>query len=225
MNYFAHGRLYIASPYYLAGTAVPDWLNVVNRKVRARAKGARLVVGHEDHQIAEVASGILQHHHDDDWFHRTDAFTELSWDFTVLIRDNLPVDDGLRPSFLGHIMVELLLDSVLMEDKPQLLDDYYQAVSQIDGLVVQQAVNLIATKSTDQLAYFIGRFKEVQFLKDYPDDEKLLHRLNQVMQRVKLPALPNSFTSLLPEMRTRVRTRQEELLAHEGQSPEVEPAD
>ncbi|MGY8771106.1 MAG: hypothetical protein ACKVH8_22060 [Pirellulales bacterium] len=225
MNYFAHGRLYIDSPFYLAGTAVPDWLNVVNRKVRARAKGARLLVGDADPEIAQVASGILQHHHDDDWFHRTEAFTELSWNFTVLIRDNLPVDDGLRPSFLGHIMVELLLDSVLMEDDPQLLDDYYQAVSQIDGLKVQQVVNQIATKTTDQLAYFIGRFKEVRFLEDYPDDEKLLHRLNQVMQRVKLPALPNGFTSLLPEMRTRVRARKEELLVNEGQTPKVEPAD
>ena len=78
-------------------------------------------------------------------------------------------------------MVELLLDSVLMEDDPQLLDDYYQAVSQIDGLKVQQVVNQIATKTTDQLAYFIGRFKEVRFLEDYPDDEKLLHRKEELL--------------------------------------------
>ena len=36
MNYFAHGRHFIDQPYLLAGTAVPDWLNVVDRSVRAR---------------------------------------------------------------------------------------------------------------------------------------------------------------------------------------------
>ena len=38
MNYFAHGWNYVDAPYVLAGTAVPDWLSVVDRRVRARAR-------------------------------------------------------------------------------------------------------------------------------------------------------------------------------------------
>ena len=37
MNYFAHGHRFVDDPYFLAGTAVPDWLSVVDRKVRVRA--------------------------------------------------------------------------------------------------------------------------------------------------------------------------------------------
>jgi hypothetical protein len=47
---------------------------------------------------------------------------------------------------------------------------------------------------------------------DYSDDGKLLVRLNQVMRRVRLPALPCSFVKLLPAMRSEVRQRKFELL-------------
>ena len=48
MNYFAHGRPFVDDPYFLAGTAVPDWLNVVDRRVRVRSKQARLFVDSAD---------------------------------------------------------------------------------------------------------------------------------------------------------------------------------
>ena len=215
MNYLAHGYRFVDNPYFLAGTAVPDWLSVVDRKVRARSKGAKLLVDDSDPQVAAVARGIVRHHHDDDWFHQTRAFAELSWQFTVDIRDALPPDDGLRPSFLGHILVELLLDAVLTEESPQRLTDYYDALESVDARVVQQTVNRIASKSTDQLATFIELFRDHQFLFDYSDDGKLLFRLNQVMRRVKLPALPDSLLMSFPNFRTAVRQRRDELLAGE----------
>jgi hypothetical protein len=42
MNYFAHGRAYLDRPYFLAGTAVPDWLNVSDRGARVRRKQAEV---------------------------------------------------------------------------------------------------------------------------------------------------------------------------------------
>ena len=212
MNYFAHGRRFIDRPYFLAGTAVPDWLNVVDRKCRCRSKKALPLVDSADPLEAEVAAGIVQHHADDDWFHRTEEFNRLQWDFTKRIRDFLGKDSGLRPSFLGHILVELILDSVLMEDDPAELDAYYSALDGIDGVAIQQTVERIAGKRADRLDWFIGKFVEVRFLEDYPDDEKLVYRLNQVMQRVKLPALPDSFETLLPELRREVRASSATLL-------------
>lgn len=212
MNYLAHGRRFLDRPYFLAGTAVPDWLNVVDRKCRCRSKKAAPWVDSSDPLEAEIAAGIVQHHADDDWFHRTEEFNRLQWDFTKRIRDFLGKDSGLRPSFLGHILVELLLDSVLMEDDPDELNAYYSAMKEVDGAIVQQTVQRIAELPADRLDWFIGRFVEVRFLEDYPDDEKLLYRLNQVMQRVKLRALPDSFRSLLPELRREVRASSAALL-------------
>jgi hypothetical protein len=212
MNYFAHGRHYTADPYYLAGTAVPDWLNVVDRKIRVRTRHAEPFLQHADPELVSIAGGVVQHHRDDDWFHRTRAFTELSLQFTVATRDALGPDDGLRCHFLGHILVELLLDAELIDSDPGQLERYYDALQLVDGVKLAAAVSQMSGRSADGLAWLIPRFVDERFLWDYGGDEKLLWRMNQVMRRVRLPQLPDSFMEVLPEARESVRQRRAELL-------------
>jgi hypothetical protein len=212
MNYFAHGRRFIDQPYLLAGAAVPDWLNVVDRRVRVRSRRAEEWVRHEDGRVAQVARGIVAHHDDDRWFHGTRAFAELSWAFTAQLRDCLPADEGLRPSFLGHVLVELLLDANLGEDDPASLDRYYAALAEVDAELVERTVERIAARGTPRLAEFIPRFVAERFLYDYADDDRLLYRLNQVLRRVELPRLPDSLRAWFPAARRAVRQRQDELL-------------
>ena len=78
MNYLAHGIRFLDRPLFLAGTAVPDWLSVVNRRVRVRSKRVQPIVAESsDPSIQEVGGGILQHHADDDAFHRSELFQRL----------------------------------------------------------------------------------------------------------------------------------------------------
>ena len=215
MNYFAHGRHCIERPYLLAGTAVPDWLSVVDRRARARSRTARPFLHARDQRLVDLATGVLQHHADDDWFHRTRAFTELNWQFTVAIRDRLPPDDGLRPSFLGHILVELLLDAELITAAPTRLDDYYAAMLRLDSEFVAWGIQRMTTRPVDRLTHWIERFSSERFLYDYGEDAKLLVRLNMVMRRVGLPPIPEELQCWFPEARQLVRPRIAELLAGE----------
>ena len=219
MNYLAHGWRFTDEPYILAGTAAPDWLSVIDRKIRLRSRTAAEFVADVDPILAAIARGVVQHHTDDAWFHALPAFNELSLAFAVEIRDALPGDEGFRPSFLGHILVELLLDSALAEDNPERLDAYYAALSALDPQAVEQAISRLATRPADRIASLIPRFANERFLYDYLDDSKLLIRLNHVMRRVGLPQLPSSLASLLPSLRSRVRDRMSELLT-EPQSVE-----
>lgn len=212
MNYFAHGRRFTDEPCFLAGTAVPDWLNVVARRVKARSKHAQAFITDDDTRVAALAGGIIQHHADDAWFHQTTAFAELSWQFTVLIRDALPADDGLRPSFLGHILVEILLDACLIAAAPEELEAYYRSLAEIDPHWLEATVSRMATGHPQSLAEFFPLFLRERFLWDYLDDAKLCYRLNQVMRRVGLATLPPDFRGLLPDMRRLVAERRDELL-------------
>ena len=213
MNYFAHGRRFVDDPYFLAGTAVPDWLNVVDRRLRVRAGQARLHVDSSNERIARVAAGIVQHCDDDQWFHGTRAFAELSLELCQMLRDRLPADDGFRPHFLGHILVEILLDAVLIAHEPRRLDEYYAAFDNLDGQSVEDAVSAISPRPATNLATFIGLFSRERFLFDYLDDGKLLFRLNQVMRRVGLPLLPRDIEDTLAIAREKVARRKDELLA------------
>jgi hypothetical protein len=213
MNYFAHGREFIDDPYFLAGTAVPDWLSVVDRKVRARGQRAAPLAEDSDPRVSAIARGIVQHHADDAWFHETRAFGELSWRFTAAVRDALAPDDTLRPSFLGHILVELLLDDALIRRDAERLERYYLAMESVDVTIVEQVVNRLAAQATDRLAGFIVLFCRERFLWDYADDGKLMMRLNQVMSRVGLPQLPDAFRHVLPDAREQVARRADELMS------------
>jgi hypothetical protein len=134
----------------------------------------------------------------------------------------LPADDGFRPHFLGHILVEILLDAELIADDPARLDAYYATMDGLDGDAVAAALDTIAPRPAENLSTFIGMFSRERFLFDYADDGKLLFRLNQVMRRVGLPLLPPLLTDVLAELRPLVRERAAELLTKvQPTSPEI----
>ncbi len=212
MNYLAHGRAYLDRPFMLAGTAVPDWLGAVARKSRIRSQRAAGFVGHPDARIAELAQGIVQHHADDAWFHQTPAFVDLSMRFTTEVRGRLPADDRFRPGFLGHILVELLLDAHLAESSPHLLADYYRSLAELDAAWLEATINHMAPRPTDRLAWLVDLFRRERFLEDYRSDAGLFFRLNQVMLRVGLEPLPDPVAKALPICRQAVYARASELL-------------
>jgi len=213
MNYVAHGRPFVDDPYFLAGTAMPDWLRVVDRTARVRQARAERFVDAAEPQVARIAAGIVQHCRDDAWFHSTRAFAELSLSLCVMLRDRLPSDVGFRPHFLGHILVEILLDAALIAEEPERIEAYYAALDRLDPQAVETAVNRMSPRPVERLGKLIGVFSRERFLFDYADDGKLLFRLNQVMRRVGLPLLPADLTDWLGVARVRVAERKDDLLS------------
>ena len=102
----------------MAGTAVPDWLAVTDRRLRLKVKNAEPAAAHPDYETAAIARGLLQHFRDDSRFHATRAFAETALELSAAIRPVLAADSGFRPSFLGHLLTEVLLDWTLAEDNP-----------------------------------------------------------------------------------------------------------
>ncbi len=212
MNYFAHALPFLDRPYFAAATGIPDWLTVVDRKVRLRSKHVEPFLEDGDPQIAAVAGGILQHIRDDARFHGTRAFVETSAELTARVRDALGDVAGLRPAFLGHLLVEVSLDATLIAENPGEMDKYFEVLESVDPGRIEAAVNRMAPQRTDRLASMISHFLEVRILSDYLEDAKLVGRVNQVMHRVKLPAIPQDFAELLPGARRLVADRKDELL-------------
>jgi hypothetical protein len=215
MNYFAHALHHLDRPYFVAGTAVPDWLSVADRKVRFRPRQLEPWFDAEDPVQAEVARGAAQHLHDDGWFHATRGFAEVTEELSHLFRAQLGPGAQYHCGFLGHVGMEMLLDSVLIERHPREFERYYAVLEEVDPAAVQAAVNRMAKQPTDRLALFVELFRQHQFLRDYFDDVLLLGRLNQVMRRVTLSPLPASAATTLGLARNIVRQRFDDLLPPE----------
>ena len=213
MNCFTHAFPFLGDPYFVVGSCLPDWLSACDRKCRVRSRTAVDFVDHADPNVAKLAKGIMQHHHDDGWFHKTPVFNELILNFAVELRDLFGKERSMRPSLIGHILVEMYLDAYLHERNPGKLDDYYRQVAEVQPQMVEDAVNLFATKKTDMLTVAIKRFSKERFLYDYTTDEGTFYRINRVMKRVKLDEAPDEMLDWMPEARNRVYDSANDLLA------------
>lgn len=215
MNYLAHAVRFLDRPDFVAGTAVPDWLSAVDRQVRMRPKLVAPWIDHADPQRADVAAGIHQHLVDDAWFHATRGFAEVTGDLGRMFREAVGSDDGFRCGFLGHIVTEMLIDAVLIDDGPDALAEYYRVLDRVDPQAVEATVNAISPTPTHRLAAFIRLFQRERILVDYQDSRRLLVRLNQVLRRVKLIPLPETGRRVLDSGRELVRRRLRDLLPPE----------
>jgi len=212
MNYFAHGLAHLDRPYFLAGTALPDWLSVVDRKLRLRTKSLTPQLESSELAQRELAAGALRHLEDDAWFHSTRGFAEVTAELTELFRQRLNGGDGFWCGFLGHVVTELLIDAALEERYPDRLERYYAMLSEVDPRFVEHAVEQWTGQRPQMLATFVELFVSHAFLRDYADDERLLVRLNQVLRRVKLTPLPDATAEWIGIARSCVRERLDDLL-------------
>ncbi len=204
-------------PLMAVSSGIPDWLSVVDRKIRARRRMAIQFIDHEDAELRSVARGIVAHVDDDRWFHSGDAFVQTNLQFAVELRDLLPGDAGFRPTFVGHILVEMLLDALWIRDSPEIAKRSRTSSAAIPATTIQRCVNMITGRPTDGLAPVIERYVDARFLYDYLDETTLLFRLNQVMKRVGLTPLPDTIKPWLNRAFEVVGSRRLALLTPAGQ--------
>lgn len=220
MNFLSHAVPHLDQPWVIVGTALPDWLSVLDRRVRARARLARPWLESDDEALRQVAGGVIRHHEDDRWFHGTRAFAETNLQLAVELRERLPGDDGFRPSFVGHILIEILLDACWIEEDRRWADRFYQAIDSVPPERVEGCAEAITGRPVPGLGELVRRFVDARFLYDYLDHDKLLFRLNQVMRRVGLAELPPAVRDWLPEAAETVQSRRVRLLSPpDGPSP------
>jgi hypothetical protein len=212
MNFLCHALPYLDRPVLAACTGIPDFLSVIDRKIRARGRMASPFLDSNDTVIRDVARGITAHIDDDRWFHGGETFVRMNLEFAVALRDLMPGDAGFRPTFLGHILIEMLLDANYLLHDRSLVDRYYAMFESLPLDAIESSVNMITGKPTDKIALTMKRFAETRFLYDYAADDSLLFRLNQVMRRVGLAQLDDAVQDWLPWARAQVLANHERLL-------------
>lgn len=205
MNSFAHVLPFLdQGNHFAVGCVLPDWLAAADRRCRVRKRRAVEFIRHPDPLLADLASGLVQHIDDDRRFHTGQRFTELNAIFAVELREVLVGDPGFRPGFLGHILIELLLDAFLNQQYPEKLPQFFQMVAECDPDVIQQAVNQMATRTTDRLPPYWSVFLREKYLLDYNRDDRLMMRINHVLRRVRLSPVGGEIFPWLPFARERV---------------------
>lgn len=212
VNYFAHGAPFVDRPYFLAGTAVPDWLGVADRSIRVPPRRIHAWADADDPIVASIAQGILQHHDDDARFHVAQEFNRSCFEFSQRIQGLPGFQVDHVASLLAHVTIELLLDASLIESNPDRLNRYYQAMELVDGDQVAEAIGHMTGKRPASLSKMIAIFRRERFLEDYQSDDRLCFRLSQVFRRIGFSPIPDAFRAILPWMREVVEERREAMV-------------
>lgn len=210
MNYLAHAVPFVfavddeLAAWRVAGTSLPDWLRVIDKKARLRPdvldRAAALFVG--DNRKSALVEGARRHHDDDLRFHTLDEFEDLNHDVGAQLRARFPHS---RASTMAHVMVEMLLDACLIADRPTLLDRYYDAVGAIDDAVLAEFVVGATGRAADNVPYLLDRFRRSRFLASYATDEGLLDCLRGVWSRAGLGGVDDGVIDVVRDTRAAVR--------------------
>ena len=212
VNYLSHARNHLDRPYALAGTSLPDWMSVSDRRHRLRREALPRPAPTDTSPAAEILRGVLAHFEDDAWFHGSVGFQRVNAALTGRIRAAYPDRPEIRASFFGHVLVEILLDVHLMQSRPDALDAYYAALDALDVETVLAFVREHSEHSTRRLRALIDGFRASEFLRSYEDDAGVTLRLNQVGRRLRQPALPDDFDDIVGWARAHVREHAPALL-------------
>lgn len=198
MNYLAHGFRHADDPWLCAGTALPDWLRVLSRDLRAhRETAAAHAAGGT--ALASLARGVVLHHEEDARFHLSASFATATRDVASLVRPLAEEVPGIRPRFVAHLLVETLLDREIARRDPSSVERYYAALGALDPAAVEGAASSLTRSPPEGLGGLVSAFVRMRFVEDYADDARLSHRLDQVFRRTRQPLAGDAIRSVLPE--------------------------
>jgi len=135
----------------------------------------------DDPLLNAILMGWKRHLKVDILFHSSDFFSRHTANLKQVI---LPIllDSPVRPSFLAHIGVELLLDHLLIEDRKVDINAFYTHLNNVD----EQALTNFIEKcgGTEHFFKFLSSFRSSRYLLSYQKLENISYALQRICMRL-----------------------------------------
>ncbi|MBL7994145.1 hypothetical protein JNM05_02140 [bacterium] len=188
MNYLTHYYFNAQRPLYASasaefhfGVVLPDIMSVYDRTLRFHASQIHA----SDNALWQ---GILNHLEMDSFFHRSDFFKN-SYDGTRnILKKEISEKLNIRPFFLAHVLVEILLDHLLLIQSSDLARRFYKSIGAVR---VKDIVHILENHfelKLDGLDDLINKFLVTRFLETYIDLNNLIYPVNRMLTRTRQQA-------------------------------------
>lgn len=184
MNFLSH--FYFdrdtSSPELVLGCVLPDLVKNANKAWNIHPE-KRAHLFRDSEKLESILTGWKRHLHVDRYFHSSEFFLE----HTQAIRKEIaPIlkDSEVRPSFLAHIALELMLDSILLTLKDINAFHFYDQLANAERPIIKQFLELNLVTDTARFFRFFDEFLEVNYLHSYSQSENLMYAVNRVCMRL-----------------------------------------
>ncbi|MDB4921470.1 hypothetical protein [Mucilaginibacter sp.] len=181
MNFLSHFYFDRESDncYHILGTMLPDLLKNADKTIVLHPEKLH----HTDIAVNSMIKGWNKHLEVDRYFHSSDFFLQHSHGLKKLL---LPAIEGspVKPFFLGHIALELILDNLLITTNKITVEGFYDHLHGCKISVINEFLTFAGLKNNEVFFKFYEEFKKSRYLSTYTKTEQIAYALKRICMRV-----------------------------------------
>ncbi|OAQ42188.1 hypothetical protein A5893_03470 [Pedobacter psychrophilus] len=171
-----------SNPYEVLGMVLPDLIKNADKSWNIHLeKNAQLFTDNDESK--SLIKGWERHLLVDRLFHSSSFFYHHQHEIKLKIREAI-IESPVKPFFLGHISLELLLDGFLLSENLIDVNKFYDLINRVDENVLEQFLFLNGIEDTEKFFRFFTMFKNEKFLFSYTNPEKITYALKRICMRL-----------------------------------------
>ena len=165
--------------YHILGTVLPDLLKNADKTIVLHPEKLQ----HTANNINAIITGWNKHLAVDRYFHSSDFFLHHSHQLKLLFA---PVIEGspVKPFFLGHIGLELILDNLLLTTQKLSVQNFYDQLEGCNNELIAEFLAFAELKDDTRFFKFFSGFKSSAYLHTYAETLQVAYALKRICMRV-----------------------------------------
>ncbi|MFC5282673.1 hypothetical protein [Pedobacter alpinus] len=168
--------------YEVLGIVMPDLIKNVNKNWNIHPEKNEILFNSKPIQKS-ILKGWRRHLEVDKLFHNSDFFRTHQHQIKILIRESI-VGSPVKPFFLGHISLELILDSLLITEDIVNPNKFYQYLDEINVNEISTFLTLNKIDNQELFLKFFETFKKEKYLFSYALTDKITYALKRICLRI-----------------------------------------
>jgi hypothetical protein len=171
--------------YFTLGIVLPDLLKNADKTIVLHPE--HLV--HTNPEVNSIIGGWNKHLLVDKYFHSANFFLTHSHNLKSVLTSVI-TGSPVKPFFLGHIAIELMLDNLLITTNEINVSEFYDHLDKCEDDIIREFLNFAGVKRPDVFFKFHNEFKRSRYLNTYVNIEQITYALKRICMRI----WPNPFT-------------------------------
>lgn len=190
MNFLSHFYFdrHISDPERIMGMVLPDLVKNAKKEWSLRPEKTPYRF-EEDNKLRHLLDGWKRHLEVDKHFHSSDFFCSHTGNIRAQISPFL-VTSEVRPSFVAHIALELMLDSLLLTESIISTGNFYRFLRETDRDALDSFLQLNSIADTEPFFRFLDEFIDSEYLNSYSDSAHIIYAVGRICMRI----WPDPFT-------------------------------
>jgi hypothetical protein len=172
------------NPYRIMGIVLPDLLKNANKEWNLRPEKSEHLFLRNDSQAA-LLEGWKRHLEVDRYFHSSEFFRRHTSILRLQIVPHL-LNSDVRPSFVAHIALELMLDSLLLTELNLDSSRFYAQLENTDEEILEDFLLLNNIPESSIFFNFLEGFIRSKYLESYREPKDIMFAIGKICQRIWL---------------------------------------